>query len=168
MADGVPAKALYPLDVERAFRSLDKIKPHVAKWMAETPQTISLLQANEVDFVFTYSGRVEAAKKQGLTLDYVYDANIVTPAYMCVAKGTKNREASMKLVNYFLRPDLQASFCNMMGYAPMKRAAIGLLTPEVRAQQPNLDDARTAVTDVEWWADNFVEVNKRFKEWLII
>jgi putative spermidine/putrescine transport system substrate-binding protein len=167
MADGVPAKALYPLDVDRAFKSLDKIKPHVAKWMEQTPQTISLLQANEVDFVFTYSGRVEAAKKQGLMLDYVYEANIVTPAYMCVAKGTKNRQASMKLVNYFLRPDLQAAFCNTMGYAPVKRTAIPLLTPEVRAQQPNLDDSKTAVTDVEWWADNFAEANKRFKEWLI-
>jgi putative spermidine/putrescine transport system substrate-binding protein len=167
MADGVPAKSLYPLDVDRAFKSLDRIKSHVAKWMAETPQTISLLQANEVDFVFTYSGRVEAAKKQGLNLAYVYESNIVTPAYMCVAKGTRNRAASMKLVNYFLRPDLQAAFCNVMGYTPVKRAAMKLLTPEVRAQQPNLDDPTTAVTDVEWWADNFAEVNKRFKEWLI-
>ena len=158
---------MYPLDVDRAFKSLDRIKSHVAKWMAETPQTISLLQANEVDFVFTYSGRVEAAKKQGLNLAYVYESNIVTPAYMCVAKGTRNRAASMKLVNYFLRPDLQAAFCNVMGYTPVKRAAMRLLTPEVRAQQPNLDDPTTAVTDVEWWADNFAEVNKRFKEWLI-
>jgi hypothetical protein len=23
------------------------------------------------------------------------------------------------------------------------------------------------VTDITWWADNFVEVNKRFKEWLL-
>ena len=42
MADGVPAKQLYPLDVDRAFRSLDRIKPYVAKWIPETPQTISL------------------------------------------------------------------------------------------------------------------------------
>lgn len=167
MADGVPAKALYPLDVDRAFRSLDRLKPHVVKWMAETPQTISLLQANEVDFVFTYSGRIEAAKKQGLVLDYVYDANIITPSYLGVTKGSKNREAAMKLVNYFLRPDLQAAFCNIMGYTPVKKAAMALLTPEVRAQQPNLADPRTAVTDVDWWADNFNEVNKRFKEWLI-
>ena len=45
----------------------------------------------------------------------------------------------MKLVNYFLRPDLQAAFCNMMGYTPVKRSAMPLLTAEVRAQQPELD-----------------------------
>ena len=167
MADGVPAKELYPLDVDRAFASLDRIKPHVAKWIAETPQTISLLQQNEIDFVFTYSGRVEAAQRQGVSVDYVYDNNIVTPSYLCVPKGTKHLKAAMTLANYFLRPDLQAAFCNRMGYSPVKRAATALLTPEVRAHQPDLDAPGTAITDVQWWADNFTEVNERFKEWMI-
>lgn len=167
MADGVPAKELYPLDVDRAFASLDRIKPHVAKWIAETPQTISLLQQNEVDFVFTYSGRVEAAQRQGISADYVYENNIVTPSYLCVPKGTAHRDAAMQLANYFLRPDLQAAFCNRMGYSPVKRAATALLTPEVRDRQPDLDAPGTAITDVEWWADNFAEVNERFKEWMI-
>lgn len=167
MADGVPAKQLYPLDVDRAFRSLDRIKPHVAKWIAETPQTISLIQSNEIDFVFTYSGRVQAARKQGVSIAYVYDANIVTPAYTCVAKGTRNKAAAMKLASYFAKPERQAQFCNILGYSPIKRSAIKLLTPETLAQQPKLDDPKTAVTDIKWWADNFVEVNKRFKEWLL-
>ncbi|HLJ19094.1 MAG TPA: ABC transporter substrate-binding protein, partial [Stellaceae bacterium] len=167
MADGVPAKQLYPLDVDRAFRSLDRIKPHVAKWIAETPQTISLVQSNEIDFVFTYSGRVQAARKQGVSIAYVYDANIVTPAYTCVAKGTRNKQAAMKLASYFAKPERQAQFCNVLGYSPIKRSAIKLLTPETLAQQPKLDDPKTAVTDIKWWADNFIEVNKRFKEWLL-
>jgi putative spermidine/putrescine transport system substrate-binding protein len=167
MADGVPAKQLYPLDVDRAFRSLDRIKPHVAKWIPETPQTISLVQSNEIDFVFTYSGRVQAARKQGVSIAYVYDANIVTPAYTCVTKGTHNKPAAMKLASYFAKPERQAQFCNILGYSPVKRSAIKLLTPETLAQQPKLDDPKTAVTDIKWWADNFIEVNKRFKEWLI-
>lgn len=167
LAEGVPAKQLYPLDVDRAFKALEKIKPHVTKWITETPQTISLVQNNEIDFVYTYSGRVEAAKRQGVSIDYVYENNLVTASFMCVPKGTKNKAAAMKLVNAFLRPDLQAAFCNAMSYTPVKRAAMQLLTPEVRAHQPNLDDPRTAVCDVEWWADNFAEVNKRFKEFLL-
>jgi putative spermidine/putrescine transport system substrate-binding protein len=167
MADGVPAKQLYPLDVDRAFRSLDRIKPFVAKWIAETPQTIALLQSNEIDFVFTYSGRVQAARKQGASIAYVYEANIVTPAYTSVAKGTRNKAAAMKLASYFAMPERQAQFCNILGYSPVKRSAMKMLTQETLAQQPNLDDPKTAVTDIKWWADNFVEVNKRFKEWLI-
>lgn len=167
MADGVPAKHLYPLDVDRAFRSLDRIKPHVSKWIPGTPETISLIQNNEVDFDYTYSGRVLAAKKQGISVEFVYHAEIVTPASVCVTKGTKHKAAAMKLVAYFMHPELQAAFCNIMGYGPVKRAAMKLLTPETMAQQPNLDDPDTCVTDTAWWAQNFAAVNKRFSEWLI-
>ena len=94
------------------------------------------VQSNEIDFVFTYSGRVQAARKQGVSIAYVHEANIVTPAYTCVAKGTRNKAAAMKLTNYFAHPDRQALFCNILGYSPVKRAALKLLTPETQAQQP--------------------------------
>ena len=42
-----------------------------------------------------------------------------------------------------------------------------LLTPDTMAQQVKFDDPNTCVTDINWWAKNFVEVNKRFKEWLL-
>lgn len=29
---GVPADRLYPMDIDRIFASLDKIKPHIRKW----------------------------------------------------------------------------------------------------------------------------------------
>jgi putative spermidine/putrescine transport system substrate-binding protein len=37
MADGVDPKKLYPLDAERGFKSLDRIKPHVTNWVAAMP-----------------------------------------------------------------------------------------------------------------------------------
>lgn len=167
MGDGVDPKKLYPLDVDRAFKALDRIKPHVSQWIAGTPETITLLQNNEVDFVYTYSGRVEAAKRQGLSVGFVYDCTLVTPSHVCVAKGTRHRAAAMQLVARYLRPDLQAAYCNITGYGPTKRAAASMLNPEAKAQQSDIDDPRTAVTNVEWWADNYAEVSKRYKEWLI-
>lgn len=163
----MPAHQLYPLDVDRAFRSLDRIKPYVPKWIAETQQTITLMQTNEVDFVYTYSGRVEAARQHGIQVGFVYNANLVTPSYMCVLKGTKHRAAAMKLVSYFLRPDQQAAFCNLTGYSPIRRAAMKLLTPETLAKQPKMDDPNTAYVDGHWWASNFDKVNQRYQEWLL-
>ena len=32
MADGVPWDKVYPMDIDRAFKSLDRIKPHVDVW----------------------------------------------------------------------------------------------------------------------------------------
>lgn len=165
LADGVAPQSLYPLDVDRAFASLDKIKPHVAKWITETPQTITLLQQNEVDFVPTYNGRVDAAQKQGISADYVYDHNIVTSSYLCMPKGLKHKAEANKLATFFLRPDLQADYCNRMVYTPVRKSAVPLLNADIRSKQPKMETA--VVTDTAWWAQNLAKVSQRFKEWMI-
>ena len=165
IADGVPAREVYPIDVDRAFASLDKIKPSVVHWIAETPQTVSLLQNNEVDFVFTYSSRIEAARKQGSPVDFAYGPNFLTPGTHVIPKGTKKREAAMRLMGHFLRPDLQAEFCNQTGSTPINPEAISLMTEEVRANQPKFDDPEVMFVDVDWWAKNYAEINRRFLEW---
>ncbi|WP_442581652.1 ABC transporter substrate-binding protein [Mesorhizobium sp. ASY16-5R] len=165
IADGVAPKDVYPIDVDRAFASLDKIKASVAHWIAETPQTVSLLQNNEVDFVFTYSSRIEAARKQGSAVDFAYGPNFLTPGTHVIPKGTKNRDAAMQLMGHFLRPDLQAAFCNETGSTPINPAAVPLMTPEVSARQPKFDDPQVMFVNVDWWAENYAAVNKRFLEW---
>lgn len=165
IADGVAPSDVYPIDVDRAFASLDKIKESVAHWIAETPQTVSLLQNNEVDFVFTYSSRIEAAHKQGSSVAFAYGPNFLTPGTHVIPKGTKKRDAAMKFMGHFLRPDLQAEFCNQTGSTPINPEAIALMDPEVSANQPKFDDPQVMFVNVDWWAQNYAEVNRRFLEW---
>lgn len=169
MADGVAAKDLYPLDVDRAFKSLDRIKPHVSNWIKATPETITLVQRNEVDFVFTYSGRIEAAKAQGLPLEFVYETPLSSPSFLAIPKGSSNKDAAMKLASYFLRNDLQKAWAlDQPGYSPVRRQSIEELPAEVKARLPDPDNPRGAFIDVDWWATNYVETEKRLKEWLIL
>ncbi len=51
MADGVPPSKIYPIDVDRAFKSLDRIKPHVKVWWTQGAQPIQLLTDGEVDLL---------------------------------------------------------------------------------------------------------------------
>lgn len=165
IADGVAPKDVYPIDVDRAFASLDKIKSSVAHWIAETPQTVSLLQNNEVDFVFTYSSRIEAAQKQGSKVAFAYGPNFLTPGTHVIPKGTKKRDAAMQLMRHFLRADLQAEFCNQTGSTPINPAAVPLMAAEVSANQPKFDDPQVMFVNVDWWAANYAEMNRRFLEW---
>jgi putative spermidine/putrescine transport system substrate-binding protein len=165
IADGVAPRDVYPINIDRAFASLDKIKKSVAHWIAETPQTVSLLQNGEVDFVFTYSSRIEAAAQQGSAVDFAYGPNFLTPGTHVIPKGTKNRDAAMRLMGHFLRPDLQAEFCNQTGSTPINSAAVPLMKPDVSAKQPKFDDPRVLFLNNEWWATNYAETNKRFLTW---
>src|SRR2546428_4039994 len=48
IADGVPKDKLYPLDVPRALRSLDRVKPDVKVWWSQFPQPGVLLKSGEI------------------------------------------------------------------------------------------------------------------------
>lgn len=168
LGDGVAPRDLYPLDIDRAFRSLDRIKPYVLKFINQTPQTISMVQTGEIDFSYAYAGRVNAAQSAGLSMAFVSEQPIVVPNYVAAVKGTKHRAAAMKLLDYFMRPDMQAAYANVLpGNGPIAKAAIPLLQGKARTLNADLSSPQTTMVNVDWWADNFARVNRRLQEWLL-
>lgn len=168
LADGVEPAKLYPLDIERGFKSLDRIKPHVTNWIAQTPQTITLIQNNEVDFTYAYSGRVLAARRSGVSIDFSFDQTINPMEYLAVPKGSRNKDAAMRFLDFTLRPDRQAHFAETLAYVPAKSAALNLVSAESKKYLPDLTNPNNAILNDEWWADRLVELEKRFMEWQLV
>jgi putative spermidine/putrescine transport system substrate-binding protein len=78
MADGVDPKDLYPLDFDRAFKSLDRIKDDVLIWWTGGAQTSQLLKSGEIDCLFTWNGRAQVAIDDGAPVDLVWDQALYT------------------------------------------------------------------------------------------
>ncbi|TIN20156.1 MAG: extracellular solute-binding protein, partial [Mesorhizobium sp.] len=57
LADGVTPDALYPMDIDRVFASLDKIKPHIRKWWATGSEVQQMMGDKVVDLTNAYDGR---------------------------------------------------------------------------------------------------------------
>src|SRR5262249_55277516 len=119
-ADGVDPTKLYPLDIDRAYAKLNVLKPDVQIWIKDTGKTIEYLQNKELDYVYTSSARAEAAKAQGLPIDFLYDFAISSPQNLYVVKGSQNFDGSMGLMNQFLtQSDGAVSyFTDRIGYGP--------------------------------------------------
>ena len=168
LADGVAPKQLYPLDVDRAFRSLDKIKPAVVHWIAQTQQTVSLIQSNEVDFTYVYKGRVLAAQPEGVSIEIADEYPLVNTTLVAAAKGTRNREAVMRFLDAMLTPEMQAAFVNALpGNGTATNNVKHLLKPEVLSVLPDPTSPKVAINNDDWWADNYLKIAPRFKEWLL-
>ncbi|WP_439406600.1 ABC transporter substrate-binding protein [Bradyrhizobium sp. DASA03076] len=168
IADGVPPKQLYPLDVERGFRKLDAIKPFVAKWVEQTPQTIMLLQTGEGDFSYTYSNRAKVAKESNISIDFSLQQVIFGAAYFTVPKASMNKAEAMQFIAFTLQPDRQAALMDEMGIIPNNQQAIPLMSAASREWLPDMKGPNSAIVDDEWWADNFDKLQTRFKQWLLI
>jgi len=170
LADGVPASKMYPLDFERAFAALERIKPHVTKWITQTPQTISLLTNNEIDYSYTYTGRVLAARQSGLDVNITTGQSVLVNGYMAVLRGSKRRESAMKFLDFALRPQIQADFVSSLAYLPNNRDAMPMMTKDkdVVALLPDLNSPNNVIVDDTWWASHFMDLDRRFKEWLAV
>jgi len=167
LADGVPVQNLYPLDVERAFRALERIKPKVVKWVEQTPQSLSLLQTGEADYSYTYASRVRPAQASGQSVDFSFDQTIAGFEYLAVVKNAPNKDAAMQFVAYAAQPRCQAAFMELLGNAPGSRKARAMMSADALRWIPDLQSDRVAIMDDTWWTRNFDAITLRFRQWTL-
>jgi putative spermidine/putrescine transport system substrate-binding protein len=138
MADGVPAKDLYPIDIDRAFKMLDKIKPAVKVWWASGAQNTQILQSGEVDMSDTWGARAYA------DLARKFVRYCLRPEQQGLYSNTvANAPTNQKAYDY-IKPE---------------RAALLATSPEnIKGLVPSND---------LWWAANRDKVQERFQEWLL-
>lgn len=168
LADGVSPKELYPLDVERGFKALDRIKPHVRKWFEQTPQMVTLIQSNEIDFIYAYPNRIRAAVQSGVPLAYSFEQNVNAFNYMSVLKGSKRKKAAMEYLAFALRPETQAKLAEKLSLSPVVPEAAELMSEEARKWLPDVTSPNNAFIDDEYWGKHYEKLDKRFKEWILL
>ena len=168
VADGVPADQVFPLDVERAFRKLDRIKPHIKVWWTQGNQSQQLLRDGEVHMMAMWNARASELKAQGVPVELVWDGATVHTTMWCVAKGAPNRDLAWRFIEFAVQAKPQAEFCNRLFYGPANPEAFKYVNPQIADQMPTYPaNAKVTVKpDSEWFADNAARVQERFTQWL--
>jgi putative spermidine/putrescine transport system substrate-binding protein len=95
LADGVPADKLYPMDIERAFKKLDQIKPHIKVWWTQGNQSQQLIADGEVDMIGMWNARAQELIDRGAPLKIVWN-------------GAENYGASQAAGRFRQHPALRA------------------------------------------------------------
>ncbi|MFK4529238.1 putative spermidine/putrescine transport system substrate-binding protein [Bradyrhizobium japonicum] len=169
LSDGVAPKDIYPLDLDRAFKVLERIKSSVVSWTPTAAQTVSLVQTGEVDFSWTYPNRVKATTEPGggAPLAFSFEQNLLFPEALAVLKGAPNKENAMKLIGYMVRPEVQLRLENQLGLTPVSKKAANMLSSDARKWQPDASNPKNLVISGEYWADHGTAVETRYKEWLL-
>ena len=86
-----------------------------------------------------------------------------------VPKGAKNKDAAFKLLNFFMRPDRQHAWGEAkVGYSPQSKKAIAMLSPQRKNVLHDASNPDGLFMNIDWWGENYTEVSKRFKEWLLV
>ncbi len=170
LADGVPMEKLYPLDIDRAFRSLDKIAPAVTVWWSSGHQPAQLLADKEVVLVSAFNGRIwTAATQDKIPLEVDWSQGALDTDSWVIPKGAKHYKEAMEFIRYTSRPDVQLRLTKYINYGPTTPEAYANLDAATRAMLPTSPENRPKqfVYNAQWWADNEALVVERWNKWLI-
>jgi putative spermidine/putrescine transport system substrate-binding protein len=168
LADGVEPGKLYPLDLDRAFRKLDQIKPHVKVWWTSGAQSVQIIADGVVVMSPTWNGRVEGAREKGVPIELVWNGALLIGAPYIVPKGAKNKENAMKFINFTMQADRQADFAKDFYSGPATPAALSRLSPEVSKRLPTYPDnlKQMGTFGAQWYAENYQNLTRRWEKWL--
>ena len=169
LADGVSLDELYPLDVDRAFRSLDRIKPHIAAWWKSGAQAPQLLTDGEVDMCYAYSGRIVTIKNEGIPVHIEWNQALLNMDYWVIPKGAKGKDAGMKYIAFDTQADIQANYGMATFYGPTNKKAWDRIDPQLKdsvAGNPEMMENMVIVSG-KWWAENEQKVVDRWTEWML-
>lgn len=168
LADGVPADKLYPLDLDRAFKSLDKVKPQIATWWTTGAQTAQLIKSGEVDMIGMWNGRADPVIKDGADFAFTYNQGLVTADCYAVPRGAKNKDAAMKVLAYMVRPQVLAGIPKYIPYGPVNEKALDFVPADVRKiLNSSPENLKIQVrSNEEWWYENGAKARERWDAFL--
>jgi putative spermidine/putrescine transport system substrate-binding protein len=168
LADGVQPSKLYPLDVERAFKSLDKIKDNIHVWWKQWPQVPVLLSSQELAMSLTSNTRIVSVRKEEKApLDIVWKDGLMTVDYLAVPRGAKNRANAMKLIEWMNDPKRQAELAKLTGIGPGNSKAFNYLSAGEKdgLASYHYQKGELALYDNAWWGTNEQAVTQQWNTW---
>ncbi len=166
LADGVPLNGLYPLNLDRGFASLEKIRKKLVWWNSGA-QGAQLLLDGEIDAGAIWNGRVHDPKVSGAPVDFHFNQSLLVSDAWGIPKGAPNKAEAMQMLALALSPAAQAAFAKVIPYGPVNRDALAMLDDKTKAVLPTAGPTNTML-NVDYWAEHGPAVVERFNKWVLV
>jgi putative spermidine/putrescine transport system substrate-binding protein len=169
MASGVKPADVYPIDLDVAFASLEKIKGEVVKWWEAGAMPAQLLSDDEVVLATAWNGRIDAAQKAGAPIEIIWQDQLMRNDCWCVLKNAPNKVNAMKLAAFMSMAAPQARLSALIPYGFINKGAEALLPPERLKLLPSFSENRSKLIDYDdqWWAANNDAIHDRWAKFIL-
>ncbi len=169
LADGVKPADLFPLDLDRAYKKMDQIKPSINVWWKTAAQMMQIMRDQEVVMTMGFSGRAYSAISDGAPFDISWDGALQDQGYLAVLKNAPNKQKAIDFLNFMIgEVDGQVKFMSAIHYATFTQAALDKVPPgdlKFYATVP-ANAAKVVHPDWAWIAKNQAMLNDRFNQWI--
>lgn len=167
MADGVPQASVYPCDMDRAIKSLDRVRPDINVWWTQGAQSTQLIQSGEVDMIAIWNGAAQRVVDAGAPVALQWNQSIANVEGWVVLKGTPKAQAARDFVAFTTAPRQQAIMNKFMAYGPANPKAFEFIDEKRAMQLSTHPDYRKNALNIDnaYWAANKDRAIERFNAW---
>ena len=169
LADGVPKDQIYPIDVDRALRSLTRIRPSIRRFWDTGALSAQMLADKEVVAGSIWNGRLQTLIDRNAPLAYTWNEHMIQVQALGIFKDARNVAGAQRLIDFMMQPHVQAGYAKELIYGPTNQKAFEGLTPEEIARMPGGERSRRSgfYQNVTWWEDNRDRVNRAWSRWVL-
>lgn len=171
LADGVTPDKLYPLDINRALESLNKLGKRNIVWAQTNQEPIQRVMSGETPLGGLYTGRAIIANRGGAQIGFSMNQAIVGGDWLGVIRNARNSAEAIELQNFIAtKGERAAEFTAMTSYEVPHKDVARLLPKEaddIKASLPTNSDlkGKILIKNEDWWGQNLEGAATRFREW---
>jgi putative spermidine/putrescine transport system substrate-binding protein len=169
LADGVPMDKLYPLDIDRAFKSMGRIRSAIPKFWDTGALSSTMIADNEVSMGALWSTRAQVAIDQGAPMGVQWNQNAMLVQAYGIPVGAKNLANAKKFIDWSSTPEAQGRWLAKYKAIPINTKAYGATAKELLdpATKTPWTRSKGFLLDVNWWAQNRQKVGQVWSRWIL-
>jgi putative spermidine/putrescine transport system substrate-binding protein len=169
-ADGVPADKIFPMDIDRAFRKLQVIRPLIRVFWQSGDQSEQMFRSGEVSVAVIWNGRARNLAQHPtdrMRVSVSWQGSVYEPGYLAVPAGAPHANAAFAYLEWVVNhPDAMARYAEKTGYGFPNGELFDLLPDNVAPWLPEFpphfsDQVRL---DHSWYLQHKSEIDLRWKE----
>ncbi len=167
LADGVPRDKIYPIDVDRALKKMDELKPNIRVFWKTGGQSQQVMREKEADIAFVPGGRMMQLADQGVPVTWEWNDQVIVLDYWTILKGSKKKEAANKFIAFASNAKRQAAFAEWTNYGPANKKAYDYIRKEKAVLMPTYPEnfEKGLVVNAEWYAEHEKDVEQKWEAW---
>ncbi|GLR90244.1 ABC transporter substrate-binding protein [Bradyrhizobium iriomotense] len=169
LADGVPAEKLFPLDIDRAVKKLDQIKPQIQLWWRTGDQSQQGFRNGEYVLGMIWGTRAAGLKAEGQPVQVSYNGAFMLADTMQILRNGPNSGGAEALLKFYLdNPSVQAKVAERLNVTPPSLDAAAMMSEAARANIPSSPEALQAIVkhDSVWISANQAKMLDAWNAWI--
>jgi putative spermidine/putrescine transport system substrate-binding protein len=167
LADGVAMGELYPLNVPRAFATLERVRDATI-FYEDSKQPVELVRTGQVGLASAWNIRSQLPDVASL-VTLTWQGGMISADSWTIPRGADNADVAMSFINFATRAIPSANFSLHQPFGPANKEALALIRKDVVTMLPTAPEHVEAQFFENWayWADNRDALVAQFEDWYL-